>query len=386
MKTVKNSLIVLSVLLLIACGSEKKEMGLPSIDVSKSYPKKEIVLQDIANVEYVPLETRDDVLLGYCQIVPAGKGRVLAYSMRSGDIFIFDTNGKFLNKFNHKGQSGQEYFFISKVIVDSQKDEIFIVDGYKNKNIQVYTMQGKYKRTLKVENMAVSSNLIGFGADKIVCYKDPNKKSIFSKDKKDLKHTSLAVLDRGTGKTATTIELPTTKEVNPYCFFPVNGQKGFIIRQTKLFVQAPQGIIVNEVACDTVFALNKEQKLVPLLARTPKVSPTDEPLKMLGIEAATNEAFYLEVILKKYDPKTRKGFDRTTYQLEKATNQIFEYTLKNADVNEVDKLARLEEYSLITADKLIELLEEGKLKGKLKEIAGKLTEDDNPVLMKVTLK
>ncbi len=385
MKTLQNTLVVLAVLLLIACGNEKKQREIPTIDLTKSYPKKEIILQDIADVEYVSLETRDDVLLGHCNIVPAGKDKILTYSMRSGDVIIFDTQGKFINKFNHKGKSGQEYLFIAKVLVDSEKDEILIVDGYKNKNIQVYTMQGEYKRTLKVEDLSVASNFEAFGTDKILCYQNPGLKTVFAKGEVELKHTSLVFLERATGKTDTIIELPTTKGVDAFCFFNVNGRKAFIIQQPEIFVRVPEGIIVNEIACDTIFALNTAKKLVPMLARTPKVSPQDEPLKMLGIEAESKEAFYLEIILKKYDGKTRKGFDRTTYQLQKADNQFFEYTLKNADI-ENEHLAKLKNYFLVPADFLKENLEENKLKGKLKAVAEKLKADDNPVLVKVKLK
>lgn len=43
---------------------QSKKGDLPVIDFSKQYPKKEILLQDIAESEYIPLETTDDVLLG----------------------------------------------------------------------------------------------------------------------------------------------------------------------------------------------------------------------------------------------------------------------------------------------------------------------------------
>ncbi|MDR1407115.1 MAG: 6-bladed beta-propeller, partial [Tannerella sp.] len=42
---------------------QSKTGGLPVIDISKKYPDKKIRLQDIADIEYVPLETTDDVLL-----------------------------------------------------------------------------------------------------------------------------------------------------------------------------------------------------------------------------------------------------------------------------------------------------------------------------------
>ena len=56
--------VLLLFILLTGCqsGNQKPQTGnLPVIDLSKNYPKKEIRLQDIADIEYVPLETKDDV-------------------------------------------------------------------------------------------------------------------------------------------------------------------------------------------------------------------------------------------------------------------------------------------------------------------------------------
>ena len=41
----------------------------------------------------------------------------------------------------------------------------------------------------------------------------------------------------------------------------------------------------------------------------------------------------------------------------------------------------IESYQKIEADELFEAYEKGQLKGKLKEIAAKLKEEDNPVIM-----
>lgn len=39
--------------------SESKEkQGLVTLDVTKDYPEKKIVLQDLADVKYIPLETK----------------------------------------------------------------------------------------------------------------------------------------------------------------------------------------------------------------------------------------------------------------------------------------------------------------------------------------
>ena len=41
----------------------KKEQGLVTLDVTKDYPEKKIVLQDLADVKYIPLETKKNALL-----------------------------------------------------------------------------------------------------------------------------------------------------------------------------------------------------------------------------------------------------------------------------------------------------------------------------------
>ena len=43
--------------------SQSRKVDLPVIDVLKKYPEKKIRLQDIADIEYIRLETTDDILL-----------------------------------------------------------------------------------------------------------------------------------------------------------------------------------------------------------------------------------------------------------------------------------------------------------------------------------
>ena len=51
-------------LLATGCGdANQKPSALPQIDVRTNYPEKEICLQDVAEVSYIPLETTDEILL-----------------------------------------------------------------------------------------------------------------------------------------------------------------------------------------------------------------------------------------------------------------------------------------------------------------------------------
>ena len=46
--------------LFFGCGNGDPKVGdVITVDVTKSYPEKELILQDLFDIEYVPLETRD---------------------------------------------------------------------------------------------------------------------------------------------------------------------------------------------------------------------------------------------------------------------------------------------------------------------------------------
>ena len=90
------------------CGENSSTDGFITVDVTKgSYSKKELVLQDFMDVEYIPLETNDEfVNQGFVQAV--GKEFILVKNYKDdGDIFVYDRTGKAIRKINRKGQGGR---------------------------------------------------------------------------------------------------------------------------------------------------------------------------------------------------------------------------------------------------------------------------------------
>lgn len=81
-------------LLATGCGdANQKTSGLPQIDVRTDYPEKEICLQDVAEVSYIPLETTDEILLdeGTGVEVLSSKGIVC---VSDNKVYIFHPDGK----------------------------------------------------------------------------------------------------------------------------------------------------------------------------------------------------------------------------------------------------------------------------------------------------
>ena len=78
----------LALCLAVAGSAQSGQMTskLPTIDITKEYPKKKLVLQDIATAEYIPLETSDKVLLDGVATLPM-KGKS-SYSTEKGKYAI----------------------------------------------------------------------------------------------------------------------------------------------------------------------------------------------------------------------------------------------------------------------------------------------------------
>ena len=148
----KTFIFIETILLLVmtSCGRDTTSTdGFITVDVTKSSysPKKELILQDFMDVEYIPLETNDEFInQGFVQDV--GEKYILVKNRKNdGDVFVYDRKGKALHKFNRKGQGAEEYVNITGMVLDEKNEEIFI-NSHHIQKILVYDLCGNYKRPL----------------------------------------------------------------------------------------------------------------------------------------------------------------------------------------------------------------------------------------------
>lgn len=168
-----NWIWILVALFLFGCGDgkQKESDGLITVDVSKSYPKKELILQDLFDIEYVPLETTDEFIttgnvraVGEKIIVTKNNGRL------DGDIFLFDrTTGKGILHFDHLGQGGEDYTNILEILLDEKQGEIFVNNHYSRK-VVVYDLEGNFKRSWKHNSDTFYDQIGCFDEDYLICH------------------------------------------------------------------------------------------------------------------------------------------------------------------------------------------------------------------------
>ena len=136
----KKFYLILTCAALCACGGGNKQqkasahesestqapLSLPVLDLQKKYPQKSINLQDIADVEYIVLESHKNALAG-SQYTVVTDSMIVTFSSFEDNILFFHRNGKFSHFFNCKGESGKEYTAISDMRVNTAKKKITLM-------------------------------------------------------------------------------------------------------------------------------------------------------------------------------------------------------------------------------------------------------------------
>ena len=132
----KNIALLLLIVMTLTFGcssNNQSEDSLPCIDIRKKYPKKEIILTDIADISYVHLSTENKDYLykgGICDIT---ENTIVVRDISSHSILFFTREGKPKSRFNRRGIGPDEYYDLyGSIVYDETTDEVFILGGLRS--------------------------------------------------------------------------------------------------------------------------------------------------------------------------------------------------------------------------------------------------------------
>ena len=382
----QTNLLLAAILLVVLAGCVENKQShddLITVDLSKSYPKKELMLQDLMDVEYIALETTDEFLTqGLVQDV--GKEYLLVSNRnRDGDIFIFDRKtGKGLRKINRQGQGAEEYAGINRIILDESNDEILVMSP--GNKILVYDLYGEYKRCLKLDREVSSvfdydkSNLIGYDMS------DYHNKG---KDRSKSYHILISKQD---GSITREIFIPFKTIDTPV----VTGDGGFVASYSYQIRQSHGKCTLMDTSSDTLYNYAPDGTLTPFIVRTPSAH-TMEPEVFLYMGIYTDRYYFMQTVKNVFNFEKGNGFYTDELMYDKEEKAVYQVAVYNGDYAEKRTVAmtakpinsEIEDATSLNASRLVEIYKKGQLKdGQLKEIASRLSEEDNPVIMLVRQK
>ncbi len=368
-------------IILIGCKGEKQSTDdLITVDVTASYPKKELILQDFMDAEYIPLETTDEFL---CRgrVLAVGKDKILVRNRAiEGEILLFDRSGKGLKKINRRGQSGEEYSYIHGAILDETNCEIFINDNSR-KGLFVYDLDGKFRRKLKYkEDSRYFTSMHNYNEDEFIWWN-----SSFEKDKNAVEMPSFFITSKQDGSILKEIEIP-IEERRSTNLLKYNEVGRLVEIQGPFFIPTipyQDKLIFTEPSSDTIYSYSPDHGLKPFIVKTP-ATKTMETEIFLFPWVLLDDYYFMQIYTKAYNvPEINIMFD-------KKTGAICEYQMYNDDFTNKQPVSMIGRigyngdvifWDTIEAYILVEAYKKGELKGRLKEIAATLNEESNPVIM-----
>lgn len=351
-----------------------------AVDVSASYPEKDLILQDIMDVEYVPLETTDDFIThGIVEAV--GKNLLLIRNRNDGDIFIFDRKtGKGLRKINRQGQGAEEYSGVQGIILDEENNELFVKD-HQARKLLVYDLSGNFKRSFKFADTSYYDDIFDYDRDHLISY----KKYFTAEDNEKSCHLLISKQDGTTSE----ISIPFIEYKTPV----ITKDELVVSPEYHLTFPTRDNWALVNTSSDTIFKYSQKGALSPLIIRTPSIQSM-EVETFLFPTVITDRYYFMRTMKKELDYTTFKGYPSYDLVYDKQEKAIFKYTLYNGDYsnkNEVYFFTKPCNHEIpvcltLDAPDLVEAYEQGQLKGRLKDIVATMDEEANPVIMLIKYK
>jgi hypothetical protein len=364
--------VALSGFFLFGCTPRNQnDSDLIHINVSRSYPVKEIRLAEIADIEFVQLEMHDDFLfMGAPQVITSDK---IILGQFNGDIFVFSRTGKPLSRFNRRGGGPEEFPDFRWLVYDEATDEIFVQSST---GIMVYSSTGEFQRVIPLLERSSVGDLVSFDSELLLLY-----------DRNDVYPAPFVLISKKDGEIIREIDTPRDEMIHPFLVLQDEVSISIIAAPAHHIVKHNDGFLLTDFALDTVYFLSQNRELSPILTRSPAIQSMNTIIYLNSFIEAGGYQFFSAVTVRNENGR----LPRTYLMRDKRTDAIYrqritfdefrgrEITLSPTTITNTQN-SRL---GLISLDltELQDANDEGRLSGRLKELVENSEEDGNNVFM-----
>jgi hypothetical protein len=368
-------------ILLSSCGRLEKG-NLVCIDVTQTYPEKEVALSDITDITYVHITSDNEEYLFKGRMVSFWENTIMIHDTGSGSLLFFTKEGNPKSRFNRKGNGPEDYIGVNQVVYDEERDEVFV--AFRNV-IQVYSSTGDYKRKISLPPETVVSPMVSFDDESLFLYDAGGQ---LPTDVREESYASPFVrISKTDGKVLDSVELPTA-DIVLGLHRDMNGRQMLVRGLTHRLMQCAEGVLLCNPETDTVFLYGKDGHLAPVMYKTPAVDALD-PMVYLNNCIDAGRYQFMELYTVRFE-EGALPYPATYLMRDKETGEVFrqkitlpEYKGKSFIISPRQS-GRYENGAFFELD-LMELKQaynEGKLSGKLKELVATLDEDkDNNIFL-----
>lgn len=399
---INSKLFLLVVLLCIslvetfAKQESKEKLLLPVLNMQEKYSDEKVNIQDIGKVQYICFKVPDDVLLGDHLTFMPFRNSLFFYGRDQGEVLGFNLDGSFIGRFNRKGQGADEYAVIDKLAYDENKQEVYLLSKHKTLRLFVFDMKGNCKRVMPILDTFQPWNILFLDTDFLLAYdiantavfRDGKMEKLTPRDPAPAERPFI-LLDKNTGKIISKLPVSLKNRIRPFVKSRHQGLPWVFIAPMNYLVDGSNGQILNDPVADTTYLLLPNRSLKPILRRTPSLE-TMKDKTVLAVLAATPAYMLIKTFLLKHiegeDKLNEKLYLYASKNKSFSGCEFHNRDFENAgDVFTNFYVANNKLYFILYPYVLLEALENGKLSGELMEITKTLDEEDNPIIMEVSL-
>ena len=392
-RSINVSILGIILLLLLSCtgpSTHSLSNELIEIDVKKEYPKKDIVLNDIAEITYIPLETNDSSVIHPSFEMSLSTDTIITGDYFQSKLFFFNKKGDYLGGFKRCcGQSGTEYHSLNLFTVDYTQQELYVYDDFFLSYI-LYDFSGNFKRRIKLPKQVWLRHLYVYDDKNLIGYSKWSWHGNFDGKSDVVEENPYYFIDKQTGAMSP-VPITIKKRISDDVKFrdEKTGESILTSLYMNPMLKTKDGFIIADPSLDTVYHFVNDV-LTPVTVF--KNRDMEENLVDLHSVIFYSDRYLLLEVQKKEVDYARKTLvehpnhflfcDRETQEICEATLYISDKTSKlKIDSYDVSEIPDNMFVSLFTAGYLKWLLEQGTLKGELKKIAENLDEEANSVMM-----
>ena len=172
----KRLLSVVIICIICSCSITKDEHEMSEIIEFTEIVKHKIDTNLISNIEYIPLETNEECLIGNISRLIYRNERFYLFDLFiTNSIYVFNRKGKFIYKIDKVGKGPGEYVSISDFDVDDN-DNIYVFDAGGKRRLICYKEQGGVFESIKPPKSFIEFKFIN--NNKLIAYLPFSKKGI----------------------------------------------------------------------------------------------------------------------------------------------------------------------------------------------------------------
>ncbi|WP_102409024.1 6-bladed beta-propeller [Parabacteroides bouchesdurhonensis] len=396
------SVLMINLLGLTGClnrSGKVSERAIPVMNMDVSYPQKEFALQDLGKVRYIRMDTTENALLDDgMRLSPSANGFIF-YNPFSGSVVGYDKDGHLICNFNHKGQGANEYANINKLAYDEENGKIYILPYGTKVNILAFDLQGKCVQSFSTPDTLIATDMALFNSESLLVWDTKNfnvikegKISKLAEALPDPNPYPFVFLNTKDGALDSRLSKAYPEHFRLLVFTIQDGAPFVMMAHTNTIVPSNNGFLLNDFVSDTVFWLSKDKEVKPVFTHTPSLHTNIPKRNVCEVWAMSSRFMLINVIsLNLEEASTQTGLKTAWYLWDSNEQSFTQCTFYNADFKKAGETLRP---TAVSGDKLyfryfpselLEASEKQSLKGELETLTHSLDEDDNMILMEVSL-